>query len=102
MRTTSASSDPAARSRLAVRVVPGAARDGLSWDAARGWIVRVAAPPVDGKANERLCAYLARAVFHVAPSRVVVRTGAGGRQKVVEVDLDAAAFAAALDPWRAA
>ena len=47
-------------STLSVRVVPGAARDSLENDPTRGWIVRVAAQPVDGRANERVCAFVAR------------------------------------------
>ncbi len=64
--------------------------------------MRVTAPPVDGRANEQLCTFLAREVFRVAPSRVTVKSGAGGRQKVVEVEMEPAAFAAALAPWGSA
>lgn len=86
---------------VAVRVSPGARADALTWEDGRGWKVAVAAPPVDGKANERLCAFLAREVLGVAPSRVRVRAGASGRAKVVEVDLPQAEVDAALAAWRA-
>ena len=84
---------------MAVRVTPGARSDALAWHEARGWTVAVAAPPVDGKANDRLCQFLAREVLHLAPSRVRVRIGAGGRRKVVEVDLPAIEVEAALRAW---
>ena len=44
--------------------------------------IRVAAPPVDGKANEALIAFLAERL-DVAPSSIEIRAGASGRQKRV-------------------
>lgn len=84
---------------MEVRVTPGARMDKLAWHEARGWTVAVAAPPVDGRANERLCTFLAREVLGLAPSRVRVRTGASGRRKVVEIDLAGPAVETALRAW---
>jgi uncharacterized protein len=47
--------------------------------------VRVAAPPVDGAANEELIDFLS-AVLHVPKSSVTVRTGQTGRRKRVRVE----------------
>jgi uncharacterized protein (TIGR00251 family) len=47
--------------------------------------VRVAAPPVDGKANAALCRLIAKQVG-VAPSRVTVVRGEKARDKVVRVE----------------
>lgn len=44
--------------------------------------IRIAAPPVDGKANEALVAFLAERL-DVAPSSIEIRAGASGRQKRV-------------------
>lgn len=44
--------------------------------------LRVAAPPVDGKANSEVCRYLAR-LLGLSPSRVEVVRGVSGRDKVV-------------------
>ena len=41
---------------------------------------RVAAPPVEGAANEALCAYLAR-LFGLPKKAVVVRSGESSRKK---------------------
>ena len=71
--------------RFAVRVQPRAARSevlGLHGDALK---VRLAAPPVDGAANDALVALLAEALG--VPRRAVrVVTGATARAKLVEVE----------------
>jgi uncharacterized protein YggU (UPF0235/DUF167 family) len=60
-------------------------------------VIRVTAPPVDGKANDALCRFVARAAG-VAPSRVSVVRGHASRDKVVRVEGvdDGAALRAAL------
>lgn len=77
---------------LALAVVPNARRtgtDGLHDGALR---VRLAAPPVDGKANDTLVAWLAGELG--VPRRAVrLARGAGGRRKQVELDVDAGAVA---------
>jgi uncharacterized protein len=57
---------------------------------------RVAAPPVDGRANSALCRLIAKAAG-VAPSRVRVVRGEKARTKLVCVEgLDKEALLAAL------
>lgn len=71
--------------RISVRLTPRAGRsaiDGWDGDVLRA---RVAAPPVDGKANDALLRLLAKALG-VAPSRVTLVSGAQSRVKIVEVD----------------
>lgn len=75
-----------ASSVLRVRVKPGARRDALRWEEGRGWRVDVKAPPVDGKANDHLCAWLTKEVLRVP---VRVKSGASGRDKLLEVDAPA-------------
>jgi uncharacterized protein len=48
-------------------------------------LVRVTAPPVDGKANDALCRLIAQAVG-VAPSRVTIRRGHTARDKVLDIE----------------
>jgi uncharacterized protein YggU (UPF0235/DUF167 family) len=48
-------------------------------------VIRVTAPPVDGKANDALCRLIAKAAG-VAPSRVSVIRGHTARDKVVRVE----------------
>lgn len=47
--------------------------------------VRLTAPPVDGKANEALCEWLAE-VCEVAKSRVTILAGLNGRRKRLAID----------------
>jgi len=87
--------------RLVLHVQPRAALTGaagLHGDAVK---VRLAAPPVDGAANEELVRYLAERLG--VPRRAVrVVGGAASRRKVVEVDglSTEAARAALLRPER--
>jgi uncharacterized protein len=48
-------------------------------------VVRVTAPPVEGKANDALCALIARRV-RVGRTRVEIVRGASARDKVVRVE----------------
>jgi uncharacterized protein len=71
--------------RIAVLVQPRASRTeivGLHSGAIR---IRVAAPPVDGTANEALTAFLAKRLG-LAKGAISVASGHGGRRKVVAVE----------------
>jgi hypothetical protein len=68
-----------------VRVQPGAARDevvGLEEGVLR---VRVAAPPVKGRANAALVALLAR-TLGVSKGSIAILRGATGRTKVLSIE----------------
>ena len=64
---------------------PRARRDEVVGERAGAVVIRVTAPPVDGKANAALCAFVARAAG-VPPSRVSVVRGQTSRDKVVRVE----------------
>jgi uncharacterized protein (TIGR00251 family) len=79
-----------------VRLQPRARRDEVVGERAGAVVIRVTAPPVDGKANDALCRLVAKAVG-VAPSSVSVVRGHTARDKVVRVEgVDDAALRAAL------
>lgn len=83
-------------SLLQVAVTPNAPRtaaDGLHDGCLR---VRLAAPPVDGKANAALLAWLG-AELGLTRRAVRLRRGELSRRKQVELDLEAAAVAAWLE-----
>jgi uncharacterized protein YggU (UPF0235/DUF167 family) len=79
-----------------VRLTPRAAREQLVPGPDGGYLAKVTAPPVDGRANEALCRLIAKRAG-VAPSRVSVVKGATAREKLVRVeDMDAGALRARL------
>jgi uncharacterized protein (TIGR00251 family) len=81
---------------LRVRLQPRGRRDEVVGERDGAVVIRVTAPPVDGKANAALCRFVARAAG-VAPSRVCVVRGHTARDKVVRVEgADVAALRAAL------
>ena len=77
-----------------VRLQPRASSNRIPGEREGMLLVRVTAPPVEGRANEALCRLIAKAAG-VAPSRVEVVSGASAREKVVRVAGVAAADLAA-------
>lgn len=79
-----------------VRVQPRASEDAIAGVRAGALVVRLQAPPVDGRANAALVRFLGR-VLGVPPSALALVRGAHGRDKVVRVSgLDAATVRARL------
>ena len=70
---------------LLVRLQPRARREEVVGERGGAVVIRVTAPPVDGKANAALCALVAKAAG-VAPSRVSVVRGHAARDKVLRVE----------------
>ena len=71
--------------KLAVRVQARAHRDEIAGERAGSLLVRVTAPPVEGKANAALCRLLAERLG-LAPGRIAVVRGASSRDKLIEID----------------
>lgn len=69
---------------LDVKVIPGARKNSLEWTGPLALKVRLCAPPVDGKANDALVAYLAES-FGLRPRQVTLVRGLTGRQKSVKI-----------------
>lgn len=67
---------------LPIRVQPGARRASVRRMADGVWRIAIAAPAVDGKANEALCRYLAE-LLDLPVSSVTVERGQTSRQKVI-------------------
>jgi hypothetical protein len=71
--------------RLTVKVHPRARRSALTGRLGDAWKLDLAAPPVDGKANEECLRFFAE-LAGVSKSRVRIVTGATSRLKVVEIE----------------
>jgi uncharacterized protein YggU (UPF0235/DUF167 family) len=82
---------------LLVRAQPGAARSGVAGEYDGCLRIRIAAPPIDGRANDALRAFLADRL-DVPRSAVRIEHGDASRRKRVSVaaDCDAATLARRL------
>jgi|ERR1044072_1820960 uncharacterized protein (TIGR00251 family) len=69
---------------FSVRVVPRASRSEIVGEHNGALRVRIAAPPVDGAANEELVRLLSRAL-RVARSAIEIKSGLTAKLKVVRV-----------------
>ena len=85
------------RARITVKVQPRAKTTALTEKMGEAYKLRLAAPPVDGKANEACIRFFA-ARFGVAPSAVRIVQGLSSRIKVVEIEgIDPAQVERVLD-----
>ncbi len=80
---------------LTLHIQPGAKKTGFAGLHGEAMKIRLAAPPVDGKANAALCAFLAD-FCKVPKSAVSLISGETSRAKRVRVDGAAAVAAARL------
>jgi uncharacterized protein (TIGR00251 family) len=71
--------------RIAVKVHPRARRSALAGRFGEAWKLDLAAPPVDGKANEE-CIHFFAELLDVPRARVRIITGLTSRMKVVEIE----------------
>ena len=71
--------------RLTIKVHPRARRTALAGRLGDAWKLALAAPPVDGKANQECVRFFAE-LAGVPKSRVRIVSGATSRMKVVEVE----------------
>ena len=70
---------------IAVRVTPGAKRNEVSNMADGALRIKVAAPAVDGRANEALI-YFVSQLLHVRPRQVTIFRGQTSRQNLLHID----------------
>lgn len=69
---------------IRVKVKPNARVSELEEQPGGTWLARLKAPPVDGKANAELIELVAKR-FGCARSSVSIKSGAGGRMKLVKI-----------------
>ena len=70
---------------IKVRVIPNSKRNDVVSRIGSILRVKIAAPAVEGKANEELCEYLSD-FFDVGRSNVLLRKGERGREKTIEIN----------------
>ncbi len=69
---------------FAVRVQPRSSRDEISGEWEGGLKIRLQAPPLEGRANEALCRFLAE-ILKIPASAVRILSGERSRTKRVEI-----------------
>jgi uncharacterized protein (TIGR00251 family) len=69
---------------LSVRVQPNASRTGIAGVRNGSLCVRVAAPPIDDRANALLIDFLKK-TLELPGGRVMIRRGNHGRTKIIEI-----------------
>ena len=74
-----------ATTRIDVRVIPRAKRTEVAGRRGDAVLIRLAAPPVDGAANDALLAFLAERLG-VPRRQVAIVRGAASRDKTIAVD----------------
>lgn len=79
---------------LSVRVHPGARKNGVTGVHADALKIALTAPPVDGKANEALIAFLAHAL-RLPRARIALVSGLTSRAKMIRITGKSAAEVAA-------
>jgi uncharacterized protein len=83
---------------LTVRVHPGARKNGVTGVHAEAVKIALTTPPVDGKANEALIAFLAEAL-RVPRAQIAIVAGLNSRAKTLRITgKSAAEVVAALNP----
>jgi uncharacterized protein (TIGR00251 family) len=70
---------------IQIKVKPNARASLLEQAADGSWIAHLKSPPVDGKANQELIALVAER-FGCRKADVAIKSGAGGRLKLVQID----------------
>jgi uncharacterized protein (TIGR00251 family) len=70
---------------VAIRLQPRAKRDEVVGERAGAIVIRLSAPPVDGKANAALCVFVAK-LAGVPRSSVEIVRGQTSRDKIVRVE----------------
>ena len=70
---------------LALKVIPNAPRNEIAGRLGDAIKVKIHAPPLEGRANDALCAFLAECL-NVPRRAVTVVRGDTSRQKVIRVD----------------
>ena len=73
-------------SRIIVRVIPNASRSEVAGREGSVWKIRLAAPPVDGKANEALVRFIADKL-DLAPSEIEIVKGQTSKTKILDIPM---------------
>jgi len=69
---------------IKVKIVPGSSKNKIIGAYNNALKISIAAPPVEGKANKKCIAYLAK-YFDVAKSKIEIISGQSGKNKLIKI-----------------
>ncbi len=72
------------KSKIQVQVYPNARCNEVSGEKDGIWQLRIAAPPIKGRANQELIGYLS-SILHVSKSALTIEKGLTGKRKLITV-----------------
>ena len=85
MRSTRSADNTGKPGRISVRISPHASRNEIAGFDGRDVLkIRIAAPPVDGKANRLLVKFLAKQL-KISRNGIRIVSGETGRKKILEI-----------------
>ena len=70
--------------KVKVKMVPGSSKNKIIGAYNNALKISIAAPPVEGKANKKCIAYLAK-YFDVAKSKIEIISGQSGKNKLIKI-----------------
>jgi len=70
--------------KVKVKIVPGSSKSKIIGAYNNALKISIAAPPVEGKANKKCIAYLAK-YFDVAKSKIEIISGQTGKNKLIKI-----------------
>jgi len=70
--------------KVKVKIVPGSSKNKIIGAYNNALKISIAAPPVEGKANKKCIAYLAK-YFDVAKSKIEIISGQTGKNKLIKI-----------------
>ncbi|MGB6607203.1 MAG: DUF167 domain-containing protein, partial [Atribacterota bacterium] len=70
--------------KMKVKIVPGSSKNKIIGAYNNALKISIAAPPVEGKANKKCIAYLAK-YFDVAKSKIEIISGQTGKNKLIKI-----------------
>jgi len=70
--------------KIKVKIVPGSSKNKIIGAYNNALKISIAAPPVEGKANKKCIAYLAK-YFDVAKSKIEIISGQTGKNKLIKI-----------------
>ncbi|MCK4977293.1 MAG: YggU family protein [Anaerolineales bacterium] len=83
--------------RIAVKVQPGARKNGITGYSDSVLRVKIAAPPIEGKANKELIAYFSD-ILDVRKSAITIEKGQTSRNKLISIEgVDEARLSIVID-----